>query len=337
MRFRRSVKILPGVRINFNKNSTGLTFGPRGAHYTINSSGRRSTSFGIPGTGIWWQDSYNPNSKSRRATHQSEAETPLYEKDLEDKPKPKFLARRYENAIYGALLEMSKEKFEDVIKEFPEAELFCKFVLVSILCSKAETGRAGLAIAEEVWSRAPELLEDPMYLKYSPGIKSHLQIVPGIYYRGPYTAHLLGYTLSELYQADGNLDKAEEILKTISPDELTPIALMEIHIMQKKYQEVIDATDDPSLETNEEAAAQMYRAMAFRELGDYEAAIILLSEIIKSRIFDKAINYRSRYERGLSYMKATQSKKALMDFQFLLAKEGEYLDIKDLIEKLKHS
>ena len=35
-RFRRSIKIAPGIKINFNKKSTSLTLGRRGVHTTIN-------------------------------------------------------------------------------------------------------------------------------------------------------------------------------------------------------------------------------------------------------------------------------------------------------------
>ena len=37
LRFRRSFKIAPGVKFNLNKNSTSITFGKRGMHYTVNS------------------------------------------------------------------------------------------------------------------------------------------------------------------------------------------------------------------------------------------------------------------------------------------------------------
>lgn len=56
-RFRRSMKIMPGVKVNFNKNSVGVTFGGKGAHYTINSSGRKTASVGIPGTGLYYTES----------------------------------------------------------------------------------------------------------------------------------------------------------------------------------------------------------------------------------------------------------------------------------------
>ena len=53
LRFRRSMKLLPGVRLNFSKETVGLSFGVPGARYTMNSKGRRTFSTGIPGTGLY--------------------------------------------------------------------------------------------------------------------------------------------------------------------------------------------------------------------------------------------------------------------------------------------
>lgn len=50
-RFRRSIKIAPGIKINLNKKSTSLTIGRRGIHTTINGSGVRNT-IGLPGSGL---------------------------------------------------------------------------------------------------------------------------------------------------------------------------------------------------------------------------------------------------------------------------------------------
>lgn len=50
-RFRRSVKILPGVRLNFSKSGVSTSVGTRGAHVTIGHGQVRET-VGIPGTGI---------------------------------------------------------------------------------------------------------------------------------------------------------------------------------------------------------------------------------------------------------------------------------------------
>lgn len=52
LRFRKSIKVAPGVKVNFNKSSVSTTIGSRGAHYTVNSKGRKTVSVGVPGTGL---------------------------------------------------------------------------------------------------------------------------------------------------------------------------------------------------------------------------------------------------------------------------------------------
>ena len=51
-RFRKSIKIAPGVRVNIGKKSTSISFGGKGARYTVSSTGRKTASMGIPGTGL---------------------------------------------------------------------------------------------------------------------------------------------------------------------------------------------------------------------------------------------------------------------------------------------
>ena len=50
-RFRRSIKILPGIRLNFGKRGISASIGVRGAHVTYGPTGTRTT-VGLPGTGL---------------------------------------------------------------------------------------------------------------------------------------------------------------------------------------------------------------------------------------------------------------------------------------------
>src|SRR6266404_7138769 len=66
-RFRRSIKILPGVRLNFGKRGISTSIGVRGAHITLGKTGTRTT-IGLPGSGLSYthlekarDDSPNPN------------------------------------------------------------------------------------------------------------------------------------------------------------------------------------------------------------------------------------------------------------------------------------
>ncbi len=54
-RFRKSFKIAPGVRVNVGKKSIGISAGVKGARVSVNSSGRKTTTVGIPGTGLSYQ------------------------------------------------------------------------------------------------------------------------------------------------------------------------------------------------------------------------------------------------------------------------------------------
>ena len=54
-RFRKSIKLLPGVKLNITKKGvSSVSFGKRGSMLNINKNGAKIT-FGIPGTGLSYQ------------------------------------------------------------------------------------------------------------------------------------------------------------------------------------------------------------------------------------------------------------------------------------------
>jgi hypothetical protein len=53
LRFRRSVRLFPGVRLNFSGSGISTSIGGRGGHVTY-GHGHVRTTFGIPGTGLSW-------------------------------------------------------------------------------------------------------------------------------------------------------------------------------------------------------------------------------------------------------------------------------------------
>jgi len=52
LRFRRSIKVLPGVRLNLSKSGIGISAGVRGLRVGLDAKGRRYASAGLPGTGL---------------------------------------------------------------------------------------------------------------------------------------------------------------------------------------------------------------------------------------------------------------------------------------------
>lgn len=66
LRFRKSFKVAPGVKVNLNKKSAGVTIGTKGAHYTVNTSGKRTASVGLPGTGLSYSTSSGGGKKGSK-------------------------------------------------------------------------------------------------------------------------------------------------------------------------------------------------------------------------------------------------------------------------------
>src|SRR5262249_6023882 len=53
-RFRRSFRLLPGVRLNLSRSGVSTSIGVKGAHVTIGPS-HTTASVGVPGTGLSYQ------------------------------------------------------------------------------------------------------------------------------------------------------------------------------------------------------------------------------------------------------------------------------------------
>ncbi|MCM1329989.1 MAG: DUF4236 domain-containing protein [Ruminococcus sp.] len=70
-RFRKSKKILPGVRVNFSKKGVGVSFGGKRARYSISPTGRRTTSVKVaPGL------TYSTSSGGKRKRRSSRTYAP---------------------------------------------------------------------------------------------------------------------------------------------------------------------------------------------------------------------------------------------------------------------
>ena len=71
-RFRKSINLGGGVRINFSKSGIGYSFGVPGLRYTKSPNGRTRKTYSIPGTGLSYVDESNSKSKKSQKIPQAE-------------------------------------------------------------------------------------------------------------------------------------------------------------------------------------------------------------------------------------------------------------------------
>ena len=65
LRYRKSIKIAPGVKINLNKKSASVTVGGKGYHKTFNSNGQTTTSVNLPVKGMSYTAKKSGTSKRK--------------------------------------------------------------------------------------------------------------------------------------------------------------------------------------------------------------------------------------------------------------------------------
>lgn len=73
-RFRKSFKLVPGIRVNLSKRGASLSLGGRGFTTNLSSRGVRQT-FSLPGTGMSWSKTYrgSATTRSRASTELAQA------------------------------------------------------------------------------------------------------------------------------------------------------------------------------------------------------------------------------------------------------------------------
>ena len=67
LRFRKSIKLAPGVRINISKSGISTTIGKKGASVSLGKNGTYAN-LGIPGTGISVREKLSEGSSSSRSS-----------------------------------------------------------------------------------------------------------------------------------------------------------------------------------------------------------------------------------------------------------------------------
>src|SRR4051812_14931399 len=93
LRARKSIRIAKGVRLNLSKTGVGVSVGTRGLRYSVHSSGRRTVSAGLRGTGLGYQESWKVGSGPTVSAPGMSGRA----------PRPGLFAAAHEKAFYRAL------------------------------------------------------------------------------------------------------------------------------------------------------------------------------------------------------------------------------------------
>ena len=281
-RIRKSIKIAPGVRMSVSKSGIGTSVGDKGARYSVHSSGRRTVSAGIPGTGIGYMKSTSGRGSSSKPTLQQTAPKPA---------KPGFFAPKGEKKLYKAVDSGDREAIETVGRSFEDYRPVA-YGLAGLMLVREEKPEEARQMLSAVMEVGTSLSEHPFTQKYLGGSGGQLAIAPGVVAEIPFGDDLVGLTLAELYQQAGDLDAAIDVIEQLEPTTHAAVSLAELYIEAEKYQEVIDLTNNIKNEDDSTALLCVYRGVALREQSYHEASRAAFKEALKSKSRNQEIRHR---------------------------------------------
>ena len=345
IRFRKSMKLLPGVRLNFSKETVGLSFGVPGARYTINSKGRRTVSTGIPGTGLYNVDTLNSGTRSSRG--RSSATTNSQETETwQAPPAPGLFARKPERELNEFLLDIyNSDHADDASSVIEKAnalkakyeDLKYPLDLISFLHGTTDEKWQDEATqwGASLWENREIAFSNKYVRKYFKGIKPGVTISTGITTQLHYNVQTLGFIWSEILQSQEKYEEAIAVLMLIPPDQMVAISLADIEISIGDFDGAIETTEDIEVFDDATAMMMVLRGVAFREKTMHEAAVECFKRALKQKMMPEALVHRALFERGVTYVLMGKKAMGVKDLEKILVDNPDYPEVEKKLAELK--
>jgi len=346
LRFRRSISLIPGVRLNFSKSAIGLSVGVPGARVSINSKGDIYTSAGIPGTGLYNVERSSirgsKSSRSRRTSEEVNDDFYLPPKP----PKPSLFANRRERAFYRFLREHFEGENVPVDKVIIERAITLseqyskiKYTCLALACLAGARNDENfpdlLKSAGEVWSNRKNAFGTYEARKYFPLLNMKIQITPGIWFDESFSASAFGFIYAEILQGAGDSVSAFKVLEMLDANQLSAVSVVDIELAEKKFHDVLDSTED--LELEDEATGMLFimRAAALSELGFHDGALEAIKKVIAKRSLDEEVHNRALWERANIYQRQGKRGQALKELEKIVLADSKYPEVMERITALR--
>jgi tetratricopeptide (TPR) repeat protein len=352
IRFRKSVRIAPGVRLSVSKTGFGVSAGVRGARYSVHTSGRRTTTVGIPGSGISQvSTSYGGRTSSNSAVPRTAQTAPPQVASGTQAagvlPKAGLFAgsadKRYREGLVAYLSGnkvAAAKAFEWALAEEPKASSAHLFAALS-LEDDADLPRVIRHLEAVVTSSDP--FPDRLMNKYLPPARSELgigvKITELISARAPVNLTGASMVLVEAYQLAGRLDEAiglvHQLHEANPTDPAIQLSLADLLLADSDFEGVVEATTGARNDDDLGVALLHMRAASFMALGHHTAALDAFRDALaKSANRDPELLKTVRYDRALSFSAVGQKAKARADFERLYAADPSYRDVREHLATL---
>lgn len=323
MRFRKSIKVGKGTRINLSRSGIGLSTGVKGARVSVNSKGTRTT-LSAPGTGISYT-SYKSHGNRKRTYRNSEKNHAGSSVNSEigyssyENNEAIFLRGKYHSKLLVSIILILSLLI--MIGNRGVGLVFLGFGLYFLAKSRTDASKA-----YKFYNKALKTKENAKkieLLKTAKEIDSNNTLV--------------NYYLAHLSFENGDNNKTLEYINDmkdrngIDEQEFTRIYVISL-FENKEYQKVID-----KLESNMETdlASKLLVALAYKESGQVKkASEILATGPVNKRTYDNMV-LTFKYQLGLCYLEMGDKTKAKRQLEKVYEVDSSFEDIVQYAQELE--
>ncbi|SIH20461.1 putative PEP-CTERM system TPR-repeat lipoprotein [Mycobacteroides abscessus subsp. abscessus] len=340
-RLSKSIKIIPGVRLNVSTRGLGYSLGGKGLRVTKHANGRISRTLSIPGTGLSHQStlrgapSAGANPGRRTSTTPTAATTP-------PTPKPGIFAPAWEKDLYTILNSSQPADYSAIShkhgRDHPYARALAATLEGLLHFEHSADNPAAQARARSLlaWA-AVQPITDPMKqfcTTYLPGKTWPVQIVAGINADLHLYDDVVLLAAAELHQAAGDLAAAIWTAEQAQPTTAAALSLAELYSCADRHQDVIDMTTGITNQDDTTALLLALRGRAFAQLGYNDAARESFTQALRNRSRSAPIRHRALLERALVDVGQNRKAAARKNLEKILAEDPDYPELREALQLL---
>lgn len=323
-RFRKSIRIAKGVRLNLSKSGPGLSIGGKGFRVGVGPRGAY-TSAGIPGTGLY---SLNYLGKGERRSLVSTASEKASGINGRDIALPPELAGSSASTALGCLW-----FFVSVILLFVSWPLGVMGIIAQIAWA-VRSANSSTGKAKNCFLQGQKAFQNGEWQDALESFLKVLELKPDI--------NSLSREIALIYM---NLDKPKESCEyftkylEIHPEDILMKLNYAITLEYiREYQKAIEVLQSLPPETRQELP--VINALAHAYLGSSRPELAL--EVLENgplrsrRVMDENMKL-FRYLLGSAYKELGETKKAIKQFQKIFVEDANYENVKDVLRELDSS
>lgn len=287
---RKSIQLMPGVRMNISKSGVGYSVGGKGYRVTHAANGRITRTISIPGTGIRDVTTIRPATRRTRPAAQPSARVTAAATQPRPvaPPRPGLFAAAWEKHLFRAVHTPTETGLAEVARHYGH-----KHPDARVLAAALDGLRAYGIIDPAHQARSRELIgwsiRQGVDIKNHQFVKNYLadttwpvEIACGV------TAHLtipqdvLLLAAGELHLAAGDVNAAIWTVAQAALTTMSALSLAELYGDAGRHHDVIDLTDGLAVSDDATTLLIILRGRAFSELGYHDAAREVLASALNN-------------------------------------------------------